>query len=213
MFTGIVRHLGEVVRLAKSAGVTQLVVRAGALADEASHGDSVCVSGVCLTVVETNGDEIVFDVIAETLRLTHLGALGVGDRVNLERSLRVGETIDGHFVQGHVDGQATVQRIDRSDGQHEIWFEGDEGIRPFIVPKGGVAIDGVSLTIAAVRENLFSVALIPTTLSCTTMGALTPGSRVNIETDILVRTVVHHLQSMGGGSGLSMDALRAEGFA
>lgn len=191
MFSGIIEQKGTVVSLgAGVAGTSRLRVHAGRLAGECSLGASVAVSGVCLTVAHRDAGHVEFDVVAETLRRTTLGGLRSGGEVNLERSLRVGDRLDGHFVQGHIDAVATVSRLSGAAGEHLVWFRGDAELMRCMIAKGSVAIDGVSLTLAAVTRDEFSVALIPTTLRLTTLGALRPGDRVNIETDILVRTIL-----------------------
>ncbi len=174
-------------------------------------GASICVSGVCLTVVRTADESLEFDVITETLERSTLGSKRVGDRVNLERSLRVGDRLDGHFVQGHVDGTAAVDRIQESTREHVMWLRPEPSLAPYLVPKGSVAVDGVSLTIAAVAGGAFSIALIPTTLERTTLSSLTAGDRVNVESDIITRTIVYRHAEMS--QGLTLETLREAGFA
>jgi riboflavin synthase len=178
-------------------------------------GSSICVNGVCLTVISSNPSTIFFDVVPETLSRSTLGSLKAGSRVNLESSLRADGRLDGHIVQGHVDGQGRVRRIERSsDGQVWTFAVGPE-LMPFIIAKGSVAVDGVSLTIARVEADAFSVALIPTTLERTTLGGLRVGDAVNIETDILARTVVAALQRMHDDAGpktLNVETLREQGW-
>ncbi len=191
MFSGIIEQKGTVVSFGEGAGgVSRLRIHAGALSGECPLGASVAVSGVCLTVAQRDAGHVEFDVVAETLRRTTLGGLRAGREVNLERSLRVGDRLDGHFVQGHVDAVATVSRMGASAGEHLVWFRGDAELMRCMIAKGSVAIDGVSLTLAEVAGDEFSVALIPTTLRLTTLGTLRAGDRVNIETDILVRTIL-----------------------
>lgn len=200
MFAGIVEHLG-IVRSARpsiatdaaATAATRLEIDLGPLADGLTCGASVAVNGVCLTVAALNGTVAGFDVIPETLRVTNLGEAAPGVGVNLERSLRAGAAIDGHFVQGHVDGVAIVTRIDHADGGYEVWLEAPDELRPYIVRKGSIALDGVSLTIARVQGSEFSVALIPTTLDRTNLGMRQPGARVNVESDILARIIVSRL--------------------
>lgn len=213
MFTGIIERTGVVAEVRRKAGGRRLRVDAGEIADACQLGDSIAVSGVCLTVAHIAPPLLDFDVITETLKRSTLGSRSPGDTVNLERSLRVGDRIDGHFVQGHVDGTAEVVRIEASAKAHVIWFHTPAALHSYVVPKGSIAIDGVSLTIADVRDDAFSVALIPTTLDRTTLGALRTGGRVNIESDILARTVVHHLAAREASGGLSLAALREAGFA
>lgn len=141
-----------------------------------------------------DGARLSFDVIKETLDRTNLGRKGVGDRVNLERSLRVGDRLDGHWVQGHVDGTAEVVEVRRDEREHVVFLRPEPSLSPYVIPKGSIAIDGVSMTIAELRGDAFSIALIPTTLERTTLGSLTVGDLVNIESDILARTIVHRLE-------------------
>lgn len=213
MFTGIIKYIGEVRQLRLNPGGAKLTIDAAGLATEVSQGGSICVNGVCLTVANIRPPQIEFDVIAETLRRSTLGALKTGHRVNLERSLRVSDGIDGHFMQGHVDATARLVRRDTLRGEHILWFEPESPIQKYLIPKGSVAIDGVSLTIADLTETEFSVALIPTTLELTTLGEREVGGRVNIETDILTRAVVHHLESTRAAGGLNLETLKAYGFA
>lgn len=191
MFTGIVQALGVVQSISRRATGARILVAAPDLPRPIAHGASICVSGTCLTVVSSDQTHIEFDVVHETLSRSTLGRLSSGSRVNLELSLRPGDRMDGHFVQGHVDGIATVREVG-SGTTGQLWtFDAPADLMPFIIPKGSVAIDGISLTIAIVGEdNSFGVALIPTTLKLTTLNLVRPGDRVNIETDILVRTVV-----------------------
>ncbi len=212
MFAGIVEQCGLVRSVRDGPGGRRLTVDVGLLAADAAEGASLAVDGVCLTVARRDGSQIDFDVIPETLRRSTLGRLRAGGRVNLERSLRAGDRIDGHFVQGHVDGVATVIRKQVCEGESVLWLALPQGLAPYIVPKGSVALAGVSLTIAAVAPGEFSVALIPTTLSRTTLGDLEVGAQVNVETDILVRTVVHTLKGLTESPGLTEAKLREHGY-
>jgi riboflavin synthase len=177
MFTGIVRECGTVV----SFDGARLVVEA---TTDATVGDSVAIAGVCLTVVERNGSGLAFDLVAETVGRTTLSGLTAGARVNVEPALRAGEPLGGHIVQGHVDGVGRV----RSLGE-PVWIDAPPEIRRYCVEKGSIAVDGTSLTVAAVDDDGFAVALIPHTLAETTLGALAPGDEVNLETDILAKYV------------------------
>ncbi len=159
-------------------------------------GSSIAIDGVCLTVTKIAGHTACFDVVAETLRRSTLGELRPGSRVNLQKSLRVGDRVDGHFVQGHVDAIGTVSRVESTQAESKWWIRIEADAMPCIVPKGSIAIDGISLTIANVQRDEFSVALIPTTLSRTTIGTKQVGARVNLETDIVARTVVHQLKAI-----------------
>jgi riboflavin synthase len=213
MFTGIVERMALVVEVRSVAGGRRLRLDVGEIAGSCELGASVCVSGVCLTVADRKPPFIEFDIITETLDRSTLGGLAVGSKVNIERSLRVGDRLDGHFVQGHVDGTADVAGVESSPKAHVIRLHTPPSLRPYIVPKGSIAIDGVSLTIADAARGSFSVALIPTTLDGTTLGALRAGERVNIESDIVARTVVHHLSSLKQDAGLTLESLQKAGFA
>ena len=181
MFTGIVQDRG---RVASYEG-GKLVVETGV---EAAVGDSVSVDGVCLTVTGNSGGRLAFDVTGETQSRTK----PFGAEVNLEPALRAGDPLGGHYVQGHVDGVGTV----RSTGD-PLWIDVEPELRRYVVEKGSIAIDGVSLTVAAVDERGFAVALIPHTLAVTTLGSLAPGGKVNLEADVLAKYVERLLRSVG----------------
>ena len=195
MFTGIVEERGEVVAVDRHAGAATMRVRGPRVTADASPGDSIAVNGVCLTVTATSGTTFTADVMAETLRRSALGALGPGSPVNLERPLRVGGRLGGHLVQGHVDGVAVI--VSRSPAQHwdVVRIAVPPGLARYIVEKGSVSVDGVSLTVSAVGEGgdgappWFEVSLIPATLSGTTLGAAQPGSDVNLEVDVIGKYV------------------------
>jgi riboflavin synthase len=176
VFTGIVREVGRVV----SFDGRRLVVEAKAT--RATEGDSVAVDGVCLTAVD--GSQLAFDVVDETLSRTTLGSLSPGDRVNLEPALRAGEPLGGHIVQGHVDGLGRV----RSAGE-PVWIDAPPQLRRYLVEKGSITVDGVSLTVAGMDDEGFAVALVPHTLEVTTLGTLEAGDPVNLEVDVLAKYV------------------------
>lgn len=241
MFGGIIEALGSVVAVRPGGAAVRLEVDlrdlpvapggAGALAGLA-RGASVAVNGACLTLAEARGTVGGFDVIPETWKLTNLSRLRVGDRVNLERALRLGDRIDGHLVQGHVDGLARIESIDRAGGEWRLWFTAPEDLRPYLVPKGSVTLDGVSLTLAgaaaagggltpveasAAAPGRYAVALIPTTLERTTLGQRRAGDELNLETDVVARIVVQRFEQLMGGAGtrpegVTWDTLRAAGF-
>ena len=213
MFTGIVECTGRIVGNRRVSGGRRLAVHSGGLAERCRVGASLCVNGVCLTVANSEPETLEFDVIQETLDKSTLGSKRVGDEVNLERSLRIGDRLDGHFVQGHVDGTATVERVEAAREEHVLWLRPDACVIQYVIPKGSIAIDGVSLTVAAVRNGLFSVALIPTTLQRTVLSALSSGAVVNIESDIVVRTVVHRLAEMAPPTGVTLNLLHEAGLA
>jgi riboflavin synthase len=223
MFSGIIDAVGEIRSIRDAPGGKSLLVHAPGYWADTKLGASIAIDGACLTITKSDDQDALFDVIAETLRRTTLGHLRPGDRVNLQKSLAVGDRIDGHFVQGHVDAVATTVEIQESGGESIWWFSLEAEAPPTgsvlssIIPKGSIAIDGISLTVAAVRQGRFSVALIPTTLRETTLGAKRSGAKVNVETDILARTVVQYLQLLGVGApshdAAMMDLLKREGFA
>ncbi len=220
MFTGIVQAKGRIASINHNDFGTRLRVDGQGWPDPAiykpAHGDSICVCGVCLTVVETGSGEIGFDVIAETLAKTNLGELKVGDPVNLEPPVTPSQPLGGHFMQGHVDGVGEVTHVHAGDDEHRVTIKPPAELIAYIIPKGSVAIDGISLTIAEVHDDTFEVALIPTTLDLTTLGDTTVGRRVNLEADIISKTVVHQLERLHGGGDkkpeLTMQLLRDTGF-
>jgi len=189
MFTGIVRERGRIAAVDGGGDGIRLVVEAPATAAQASLGDSVAVSGVCLTVVAADNGTLAFDAVPETLRRSSLGDRGPGDSVNLEPALRAGEPLGGHYVQGHVDGVGRVRSaVPEGDGQR-VWIDPPPELLRYLVEKGSVAVEGVSLTIAELDERGFAVALVPHTLAETTLGALDSDARVNLEVDVLAKYV------------------------
>lgn len=212
MFTGIIESTGIIIDAAPTAAGRRLRIDLGPAAAECKPGDSISISGVCLTAAAINTNIIDFDVVGETLARTTLGLRRTNDRVNFERSLRIGDRLDGHFVQGHVDGTAVVEHVDRVPGEYTIRLRLLDELSPYVFSKGSITIDGVSLTIAHAEGDHFAVALIPTTLQRTTLGSLKPGDRVNVETDVLIRAVVHNLPDGFAFGGSMVDSLKA-GFA
>ncbi len=194
MFTGIVEGTGEIVSVERTGGGIKLAVDMGALAEGAKLGDSVCVSGVCLTVTRMSGARAEFDAVEETIRRTTLGEARPRSKVNLERAVRAGDRMGGHIVTGHIDGVGVVRKVvPRGEGK-DATFLAPEGVEHLIAEKGSVAVDGVSLTVAAARGREFVVALVPHTLRATTLGELTPGARVNVEADPIARYVAKFLE-------------------
>lgn len=191
MFTGIIEELGEVVAIAPGADSSRLTVRGEVTTTEVAHGASIAVNGACLTVTdhEAKGGVVTFDVMAESLRRTVLGDLAVGDVVNLERAMVLGARLDGHLVQGHVDGTATITERRPGDRWEEVRLSLAPELAPFVVDKGSICLDGVSLTLTAVGDDHVEVALIPTTMELTTLGRKGVGDRVNVEVDILGKYV------------------------
>jgi riboflavin synthase len=199
VFTGLVADLGSVAALDATADGVRLRVRT-ALAGELADGDSIAVNGVCLTAVAPDAESFGADVMHETLRRSSLAAVETGTRVNLELPLRADERLGGHVVQGHVDGVGTVRAV-REDGfARVVTIEADPALLRYVVEKGSIAVDGVSLTVAAIDESTFDVSLIPETLERTNLGAAAPGAAVNLEVDILAKYVEKLLSPQATGA-------------
>jgi riboflavin synthase len=192
MFTGIVQTTVRVASVADGTGFVRLNLALDA--HDLKLGESVAVNGVCLTVAEITPPVVGFDVIPETLSKTNLGVLNAGDMVNVERSLRAGDRIDGHFVQGHVDGVARIVDQKVGAGETRLSVHPPMELMKYVVPKGSVTLDGVSLTVASVAKDRFEVALIPTTLRLTTLGTRPVGWPLNFEADVMNKTIVAHLE-------------------
>ncbi|WP_229398500.1 riboflavin synthase [Micromonospora okii] len=204
MFTGIVEELGEVVRVTETGGDSALVaVRGPLVTTDARHGDSIAVNGVCLTVVDVGGGVFTADVMGETLRRSALGALRPGAPVNLERAAALNSRLGGHIVQGHVDGVGEVLSREPAEQWETVRFRLPAGLARYVVEKGSITVDGVSLTVAGVGPDWFAVGLIPTTLKLTTLGARAVGDPVNLEVDVLAKYVERLLgdRLAGGGDG------------
>ncbi len=195
MFTGIVEEVGEIAGLEPRGDSAVLTVRASRIAADVAHGASVAVSGVCLTVVGRSEGAVEFDVMAETLKRSVLGMLTSGDRVNLERAVRADSRLDGHIVQGHVDGTGVVVSRTRGDAWDAVRFGLPADLARYVAEKGSIAVDGVSLTVTAVGPDWFDVGLIPETLRATTLGGKAPGDPINLEVDVLAKYVARLLQS------------------
>lgn len=188
MFTGLVQGLGEVVAIERSDDGVRLTIAAG-FPLGAAAGDSIAVNGVCLTAVEPRDEVFSADVMNETLDRSSLGAVAQGDRVNLELPLRPHDRLGGHFVQGHVDGLGTVAAVEPDGFARRVRIAASPDLLRYVVEKGSIAIDGVSLTVAAVDAESFTVSLIPETLERTSLGAAAPGRTVNLEVDVLAKYV------------------------
>jgi riboflavin synthase len=194
MFTGIIEELGRIERIQWSADAARLTIRGPLVVDGAGHGDSISVSGVCLTVVDQTPETFTADVMAQTLAMSTFGNAAEGTPVNLERAAQVGDRLGGHIVQGHIDGTSTVLAITPGDAWRVVRFSLSPALAPLVTDKGSIAIDGVSLTVSAISaatepDQWFEVSLIPETLAATTLGQRAVGDTVNIETDILARHV------------------------
>ncbi len=194
MFTGIIHNLAEVLSVADHPAGRRLVLPAFA----ANHvlGESIAINGCCLTVAQIQENALAFDVIPETLQKTNLGQLNTGDAVHVERSLRVGDPIDGHFVQGHIDGTGRLIRQIADRQEARLRIEAPGHLAKYLTPKGSIAIDGVSLTLATVEGAQFEVALIPTTLALTTLGKKQTNYRFNLECDMMSKTVISYLEKI-----------------
>ncbi len=198
MFTGIVEELGTVRRLVPQAGVLRLEVGARLTLDGAELGASVAVNGVCLTVIERASDGLAFEIGPETRERTTLGGLAPGAGVNLERPLRFGGALGGHLVLGHVDAVGTVEAVTRVESTARVRISlPSRDLEPLVIPQGSVAVEGVSLTVAALGDLAFEVMVIPHTLAVTTLGRLQPGQAVNIETDVIGKYLQRSLALKG----------------
>jgi len=215
LFTGIITKTARVGRMARVESGAALSIESPwgneAASTRPKPGESINVNGACLTVVSADERQISFDISEETLKKTTFSDLRSGARVNLERALRAGGDISGHFVQGHVDGVGKVEGLERSGEFAELRVRVPAELAAYVVEKGSIAIDGVSLTVAGMEGEVVSVALIPETLARTTLGGLSAGEGVNVETDIVGKYVVRYMQARGGG-GLTMERLRDAGF-
>lgn len=189
MFTGLVSATGEVRRARARRGSLRLEIRCPTVARALGRGDSVAVNGVCLTAVETGRKSFETDVMAETLARTTLGTLRKGAVVNLELAARLADRLGGHLVQGHIDGVARVARVEDHEGTRRMWLTASTDVLRYLVPRGSVALDGVSLTVVEVGQTAFQIALIPHTLDVTTLDGASPGAEVNVEVDVLAKYV------------------------
>jgi riboflavin synthase len=192
MFTGIVEEVGEILAVRESAEVVVLTVRGPTVTSDAAHGDSIAVNGVCLTVIDPDGSTegtFTVELVPETLKRSSLSAVTAGLGVNLERAVAAGGRLGGLIMQGHVDGVATLLRRSPSERSDEMVFSLPPDLARYVVEKGSIAVDGVSLTVAEVTDDTFAVALIPTTLANTTLGVRQPGDTVNIEVDVIAKYV------------------------
>jgi riboflavin synthase len=189
MFTGIVEELGEVVAVESLQDASRLTVRGPLVTSDAAHGDSISVNGVCLTVVGNHDGAFTADVMAETLRRSSLGVLAPGSPVNLERAVRASDRLGGHVVQGHVDGTGRIEQVTPDEHWTVVRVSLPEGLTRYVVEKGSITVDGVSLTVSGVAADWFEVSLIPATLGLTTLGAKALGDPVNLEVDVMAKYV------------------------
>lgn len=203
MFTGLIEQIGTVDGLSNQDTGKRLSITCSGMNENPENGASISVSGCCLTVVKTTEslEQLIidFDIVQESLNCTTLGSLAIGDRVNLEQALRANSKMGGHFVQGHIDSVETILAWNQEEGQRRVRLSMNAIDADLVVPKGSITLDGVSLTIANVLHDSFEVVLIPTTLEDTTFNTLKVGDRVNVESDILARTVVRMMRRMSAG--------------
>ena len=220
MFTGLIQAVGKVKRLERKTGSASLVIEAPDLAGSAQPGDSVTVNGACLTVTSGDASTLSFDVVPQTLSASTLGGLKTGDRVNLERALRLSSRIDGHLVSGHIDGMGTVKQKQNIGNSVIVTIGVPESLSHYMVKKGSVAVDGISLTINDCSQDRFSVAIIPHTAKWTTIGFKNVGDFVNIETDMIGKYVERFLMesqhpehtNAAGKAPIDVDFLKKTGF-
>ncbi|MCE5200198.1 MAG: riboflavin synthase [Armatimonadota bacterium] len=211
MFTGLVEEVGTVKSLTTGT-VGRLVVASDKVINDVALGDSVSVSGVCLTVTSIGSGELSFDAVPETLNRSTLADLRPGGKVNMEASLRAGKMMGGHIVQGHVDGIGTITSIKRLAESVEIRVNAPGEIMRYVVEKGSIALDGISLTVASCDDSGFTIAVIPHSLEVTTLGLRRPGDKVNLETDIIGKYVEKFLNARQSGGSVTESLLRQSGF-
>ncbi|WP_027363612.1 riboflavin synthase [Desulfotruncus alcoholivorax] len=221
MFTGLVEEKGRLISIRRGADSAKLKVSAGVIMDGLRLGDSIAVNGVCLTVTSFSRGQFEADVMAETLAKTNLGELQPGDRVNLERALRLGDRLGGHLVSGHIDGIGTILGMEKHDIATVVTIGAPPEVMRYIIKKGSVAIDGTSLTVVDFNEGSFRVSLIPHTAQATVLGEKKPGDRVNLEGDMIGKYVERwlgmkneNINEAGAktGGGLTADFLARHGF-
>ena len=213
MFTGIIEEMGAVRSLRQAAGSARLTISASKVLEGTVLGDSICVNGVCLTVVDLGADGFSADVASETLRVTNLGGLRAGDRVNLERALQLSARIGGHLVSGHVDAVGRIREKREEGNGWRLFFDAPDTVSRYVIKKGSIAIDGISLTVADVDRSGFSIAMIPHTAKLTTLGFKTAGDSVNLEADIIGKYVERLLAGGTEAGGVNLELLKKSGFA
>lgn len=193
MFTGIIEGLGTIMRFdknTKTRSEAKMMINLGKLAKGLQVGDSVAINGVCLTAIHIAKGIARFEMVGETIKKTNLGSLENGDRVNIERSLKMGDRLEGHFVLGHVDGPGIISKINEQPNQVQIWIELPKQLSKYVAKKGSITVDGISLTIVDKIKNKFSVSIIPHTMKVTNLGLKKIGDKVNIETDVLGKYIL-----------------------
>ena len=212
MFTGIIEELGTVKSVRKGAASAVIEIAAPGVVDGLATGESVCVNGVCLTAVSISGGSFCADVMAETLRATNLGGLSSGDKVNLERALRLSDRLGGHIVTGHVDGVGGIKSAVKEGIATVFTISAPPAIMRYIIDKGSIAVDGISLTVVDFGADSFRVSIIPHTANVTTLGFKGPGDGVNLEPDMLAKYIERLMQGAKGAGGLDTEFLKGHGF-
>jgi len=213
MFTGLIEAVCTVKSARRSGNAMLLTIDLGGLADDGRIGDSIAINGVCLTIAKLEGGLATFELSGETLLKSTLGKLKPSSQVNVERAIKAADRFGGHFVQGHIDGTATIKAIDKHGQFADMKFAAGAELLDAMVVKGSVAVDGISLTIASMDQNSFSVALIPETLKKTTLSKIKIGDEVNIETDIIVKTIKKQLEKiLPQNQSLTAEKLKELGF-
>ncbi len=213
MFTGIIQKTGKIVEIRRSGGSGRLVIEASPWKSPLVLGESIAVNGCCLTVAAMDGSQLSFDVLDETFRKTSLGEKRSGQKVNLERALCVGDSLGGHFVTGHVDGIGEVREIKQIGRDWSFRINASSELLRGMVPKGSIALDGISLTIVELTGEYFSVHIIPHTIEETALGGLKSGATVNLETDMIGKYVQRFLRGADAAGRLTLEKLRDAGFA
>lgn len=218
MFTGIIEETGEVQAIQRGAKSARLTIKGAVVMEDAGIGDSIAVNGVCLTVTGISGQTFTADVMAESMRRTALGTLTVGSRVNLERAMAANGRFGGHIVSGHIDGTGIIREMKREDNAVWVTVDADAGILRYIIEKGSIAIDGISLTVAYVDDTCFKVSVIPHTARETTLLSKSAGDRVNLENDVIGKYVGKLIRTAdvpdkaAADSGLDADFLMKHGY-
>ena len=215
MFTGIVEEIGVVKAIAKGTHSIKLSIKSKKVLENTQLGDSIAVNGVCLTVTFLASDYFIADVMPESMRKTNMGLLKIGDKVNLERALTLSSRLGGHIVSGHIDGTAKIIEMKKDDNATRVTLTANDRILKYIISEGSVALDGVSLTVAHLGEDNFTVSLIPHTSEVTTLLSKSVGSIINVENDVVgkyVKRLLSFKQDKPKSSSLSLDFLRENGF-
>lgn len=213
MFTGIIEELGAIKKIVKKSASLTLTIHADAVLKDVKEGDSIAVSGVCLTVVDFDSDSFTAEVSPETLEKSYLDELKKGDRVNLERSLKIGDRLMGHMVSGHIDGTGQIVKKEKKGGFIDITFQTKKELMKYIVTKGSIAIDGVSLTVVSCKEDTFGISIIPHTARMTTIGIKDRGDSVNLECDLIGKYVESFVSRENSSrKEISRDFLKEYGF-